>query len=88
MSAVQKICSGSERELVGQIALFCIVARRVTSITSLPGPVKTTPPDKGGLEILGTNPLHRVRDVCKESSYCCYLLVVNEPEETRHSDQL
>ena len=47
----------------------------------------TTPPDKGGLEILGTNPLHRVRDVCKESSYCCYLLVVHEPGETRHRDQ-
>ena len=54
LSRVQKICSGSERELVEQIALFCIVARTVTSLT---GPGKTTPSDKGGIEILCMNPL-------------------------------
>ena len=48
------------RELVGRIALFCIVTRTVARITSLfTYRAKTTTPDKGGLEILGMNPLDK-----------------------------
>ena len=60
VSSVQKVCSGSKRELVGRIALFCIVTRTVARITSLfTYRAKTTTPDKGGLEILGMNPLDK-----------------------------